>query len=195
MAKEKGSGEKRGLGKTQALLQSLLARLPFFQARFADGLKEAPEPFSSVEDETPLGDLLESSNAAVVSNQSATKASTRNLGETFKLLLKKPLVLVILLSGLSLILLIVIVSIAVNTPPETAKASQPFSPEGLAAVKSWLTPPGDPLAPRMEMERSDTARYTQTDAEALGLPKDSKVLDSLKERNDQAIDDLYGTVP
>jgi hypothetical protein len=177
---------KGGLGSIGATVSSLLSRLPFAKPQ------NAPEPFSSVEDETPLGDLLAGENAAP---QLKKKAERSDLKEIFVGLIKKPAVLIASLSGVGFVLIIALVAIFVSSPPAEAKAPPPFTKEGQALVKTWLLPPGDALEARMEMRRGDAEPYTEADAAKLGLPSDPLVKASLAERNDAAIEDLYGTVP
>jgi hypothetical protein len=186
MAETKGplASIKGGLG-------SVLSRLPFAKK----AASSAPEPFSAIEDETPLGDLLEADNAAPVNSGAKSALAKPELGEALKAAVKSPPVLIGIVTALAFVLIAVIVSIIVSSPPRAAKAEAPFTKAGVALVKSWLPPPGDPLSSRMEMERSESATYTSADAVKIGLPDDPFLMTTLGERNDAAIEDLYGTVP
>jgi hypothetical protein len=170
---------------------SLLSRLPFLKR----GAAPSPEPFSAIEDETPLGDdLLATDNAAPVAKPKAARESI-DLRGLIVSAIKKPVVLISCLSVLGVILVIAVVSAIVTAPPAEAKAAPPFTKEGIALVKTWLPPPGDPLAPRMPMEREGLPAYGPADAAKLGIPTDPILLATLADRNDKAIEDLYGTAP
>jgi len=187
MAEAKGGA----LDSIKAGASSLLSRLPFAKK----AASSAPEPFSAVEDETPLGDLLEADNAAPINSGTKNALAKPELGEALKAAVKSPPVLVGIVAVLGLVLIAAIVAIIVSSPPRAAKAAPPFTKAGEALVKTWLPPPGDPLSPRMEMERSESATYTPADAAKIGLPDDPLLMTTLGERNDAAIEDLYGTVP
>lgn len=190
MAEAKGGA----LDSIKAGVASLRSRLPFVKK----SVSSAPEPFSAIEDETPLGDLLETDNAAPVNSGGASaKASFAkpDLGEALKTASKSLPVMIGLASVLGFALIVAVVSIIVSSPPRAVKALPPFTKEGQALVKTWLPPPGDPLVPRMAMERSEAMPYTPADAAKIGLPDDPLLMASLSERNDAAIEDLYGTVP
>jgi hypothetical protein len=172
-------------------LSSLLSRLPFAKK----SISSAPEPFSAIEDETPLGDLLEADNAAPVNSGAKSSFAKPELSEALKAAVKSPPVMIGIGTVLVFVLIAVVVSIIVSSPPRAVKAALPFTTAGEALVKTWLPPPGDPLSPRMEMERSESATYTPADAAKIGLPDDPLLMTTLGERNDAAIEDLYGTVP
>jgi hypothetical protein len=188
-------GKLGALDSVKALSSSLLSRLnlPFLPKPKASA---APEPFSAIEDETPLGDdLLATDNAAPVSRPLSSSKGSVDLGAALAGAFKKPAVLIGSLSVLAVILVIAVVSAIVTSPPKAAKAAPPFTKEGIAVVKTWLPPPGDPLEPRMAMEREGKQAYGPAEAAKLGIPSDPILLATLAEHNDAAIDDLYGTVP
>jgi hypothetical protein len=187
MAEAKGGA----LDSIKAGLGSLISRLPFAKRPSPS----APEPFSTVEDETPLGDLLDADNAAPVSPSGKAAREKPDLGAAFGAAIKSPPVMIAALSVLGFLLIAAFVAIVVSSPPKKAAAEPPFTKEGEALVKTWLPPPGDPLSPNMEMERGAASVYSPADAARLGLPKDPLLMATLGERNDAAIEDLYGTVP
>lgn len=190
MAKEKSKGS--ALGSIKASAGSFLSRLPFAKGKS----ESSPEPFSAVEDETPLGDLLQADNAAPLSPARDKAERLRpEIGETIKAAAKNPFILYGGLCALGFGLIIAAVAVIVSSPPKAASAPAPITREGTALVKTWLPPPGDPLAPRMEMERDEAPDYGAADAARLGIPNDPLLKATLAECNDEAIEELYGTVP
>lgn len=183
MAERKG-----GFDSIKSGLNGLASRIPFLKRPVAP----SPEPFSSIEDDTPLSDLALSENAAPAGKKEGAKLDFK--GILASLLGSKP-VLFSLLGALGLVLVIVAVAVVVTIPPKAPEAAKPFTKEGTALVKTWLLPPGDPLEPRIEMQRSDNPKYAAEDAARLGLPKDPEILKKLRAKNDKAMGELYGTVP
>jgi hypothetical protein len=181
---------KDALGSAKTGLSSLSARLPFPKKASA----ASPEPFASIEDDTPLGDLLSTSNAAPLAKPAKVAGEKVELLGLLRAALKRPAVAIGALAALGLVLVLVVVSALVAAPPKAAAAPRPFTKEGLALVKTWILPGKDPLAPRFVPEREGTRRYGPEDAARLGVPDDPAVEGALAERNDAAIDDLYGTV-
>jgi hypothetical protein len=188
-------GKLGALDSIKALPASLLSRLnlPFIPK---PGVSASPEPFSAIQDETPLGDdLLATDNAAPVSRPIKSSKESVDVGAALASAFKKPIVLISSLSVLAVILVIAVVGAIVTSPPKAANAAAPFTKEGIAVVKTWLPPPGDPLAPKMAMEREGKQAYGPADAAKLGIPSDPILLATLADHNDAAIDDLYGTAP
>jgi hypothetical protein len=186
VAKAKGA-----LDSVKAGLGGLASRLPFVKRP----VSASPEPFSTIEDETPLSDMALSSNAApagAASKEGFERADFQSL--LASILGRKP-ILIGLLGALAFILILIVVAVAVNLPPAAPKAAAPFTKEGEALVKTWLLPPGGPLEPRVEMQRSGTPVYTAKDAARLGLPEGDEAQKRLAEKNDEAMRKLYGTVP
>ncbi len=171
-------------------LASLGSRLPFLKHAPAP----SPEPFSAIEDDTPLGDLLSAQNAAPVvpKDEGRESIDVRGLVEG---LLKRPAVLIGSLVVLGFILLVAAVSIIVSAPPKVVKSEAPFTKEGLAVIKAWLPPPGDPLEPRIATERDGSYRYGPADAAKLGLPDSPIILAAIADGNDAEIEALYGSAP
>lgn len=172
-------------------LGKLASRLPFVKR----GSAASPEPFSTIEDDTPLGDLLSLQNAAPLAPPPKEAREKLDIRGMIEPALRRGPVVIGILSTLGLALVIAIVAVAVTLPPKAPKAAPPMTKEGIALVKQWLPPPGDPLEARMETERSGPATYTNADAVELGSPADSRAAAALAEKNDEAIEDLYGTVP
>jgi hypothetical protein len=195
MASAKGARDSimAGLSRlaSRAKLGNIASRLTFLK-RSTDA---SPEPFSTIEDDTPLGDLLSSRNAAPVAPASKKGRERPDVRGLLELALKRRPVVIGVLTALALALVVAIVAVVVTIPPKPLKAAPAFTKEGIALVKQWLPPPGDPLEPHMEMERSGPATYTSADAVKLGFPADPRAAASLAEKNDEAIEDLYGTVP
>jgi hypothetical protein len=184
---------KDGVGglASRVKLGGLASRLPFLKR----GASESPEPFSTIEDDTPLGDLLSSRNAAPVASSSSSGRARLDLRGVMETALKNRSVVIGVLSALAFVLVIAVVAVVVTIPPKPLKQALPFTKEGRALVKQWLSPRGDPLEPRIEMERKGDQAYTAADAAKLGLPADPRTTAALAEKNDEAIEDLYGTVP
>jgi hypothetical protein len=180
----------RGLA-SRAKIGKLASRLSFLKR----STPASPEPFSTIEDDTPLGDLLSSRNAAPVGPKSKGERERPDVRGILELALKRKPFIIGLLSTLAVAFIVAVVAVAVTIPPTAPKAAPAFTKEGLALVKQWLPPPGDPLEPRIEMERSGIPTYTSADAAKLGRPADPRAAASLAEKNDEAIEDLYGTVP
>jgi hypothetical protein len=184
---------KAGIGgiTSRAKLRALTSRLPFVKRASAP----TPEPFSTIEDDTPLGDLLSSQNAAPIAPVSKAGRERPDIRGLLESAIKRRSVLIGMLTALALILIVAVVAIAVSVPPQAPKEAKPFTKAGETLVKSWLPPSGDPLEPRVEMEREGVPKYTAADAAKIGRPSDPGTAASLAEKNDEAIDDLYGTVP
>lgn len=189
MAKAKGRLDsiKRALGAASA-------RIPFLPKR----PPAAAEPFSAIEDDTPLGDLLSSTNAApsMVAPQARERPDLRGLARgAVEAASTSPPLLIGLGIVLAFLLLLAATALIVSAPPKAAAAAAPITREGRALVATWLAPPGDPLEPRMAMEREGAAAYTAEDAARLGLHADPPIMAELRDKNDKAIEDLLGTAP
>ena len=170
------------------------ARIPFLPKRQAS----APEPFSAIEDDTPLGDLLSSPNAA----PSAAPASTRERPDfravatsAVEAAVKNTPILIGIIVVVVFLLMLAVTALIVNSPPKAPAAAAPFTEIGQSLVKTWLPPPGDPLEPRMAMERDGPPAYSAEDAARLGIASEPSTLAALRDKNSAAIEDLYGTVP
>jgi hypothetical protein len=195
VAKSKGALDsiKASLGglASRAKLGSVASRLPFIKRSIAP----SPEPFSTIEDETPLSDIVLSDNAAPAGASSKEGYERVDIRSALASALGHRPVLIGLISSLAFILILVVVAVAVTLPPGTPKASKPFTKEGEALVKTWLLPSGEPLEPRVEMQRSEVPAYTPEDAARLGLPEDRETIEKLAAKNDETIRDIYRTVP
>jgi hypothetical protein len=170
---------------------ALSARIPFLPKR----QPVSREPFSAIEDDTPLGDLLSSDNAAP---GMAPRAPGREKPDVRSLVtgaLKSPPILIGTLVVLAFLLTLAVTALLVAAPPRASAAPPPFTEKGQALVKTWLVPPGDPFENRMSMEREGRVVYTAEDAARIGLKPDPAMEAALRDKNDEAIEDLYGTVP
>ena len=189
--------KKAGMGAAKAAVSGLIARLssriPFLPKRPSS----VPEPFSAIEDDTPLGDLLSDANAAPGMAGKAEKRESRgiDLAAAVRSASKNATLVAGVILFLVFLLALAITAIVVTRPPKAPVAAAPFSEKGLALVKKWLPPPGDPLKPRMTMEREGRGTYTSEDAARLGIHPDPAVTAALREKNNAVIEDLYGTVP
>ncbi len=189
--------KKAGLGAAKSAVTGLLARLssriPFLPKRPSS----VPEPFSAIEDDTPLGDLLSDSNAAPGMAAKADKGESRgiDLGSALRSARKNRILVAGVLLLLAFLLALAVTAFVVTRPPTALPAAAPFTEEGLALVKKWLPPPGDPLEPRMAMEREGPGVYTPEDVAELGIHVDPAAAAALREKNNAVIEDLYGTVP
>ncbi len=188
------AAKKGGLDSLKAAVGGLASRLPFPKRTEA-----APEPFSAIEDDTPLGDLLSSENAApgpVDRKEGRERADLKALAASaFGSAVKSTPGLIAIVVALAFILALVITGIIVASPPKPLPAAAPLTQKGEALVRTWLPPPGDPLEPKIAMEREGAARFTVEDAAKLGMNPDPRLSSSLRAKNDEAIDDLFGTVP
>jgi hypothetical protein len=183
------AAKKGRLDPLKKAAAGVAARIPFLPKRPA----ASPEPFSAIEDDTPLGDLLSSRNAAPgMRSPAAERTDFRALlGGLFKsppVLIGSAVVLVFLLT-------LAAVALVVGSPPKASPASLPFTEKGEALVRTWLPPPGDPFEKRMPMEREGPPSYSPRDAARIGLDPDPAILARLRDKNDEAMDELYGTVP
>jgi hypothetical protein len=192
MAKKgKDVGVDKVLSSAKSAIKSVAGRVPFLKR---PPQPASPEPFAAIEDETPVGDLLSEANAAPgVARPSAEKAAI-DLGAVAEAARKNPVVLAIAVIVLLFLVAVAVTTIIVNAPPKPLKASSAPTEEGMALVKTWLLPPGDPLEARIEFERDGKKAYTPADAAALALAKSSEYASTMAARNDAAADELYGTV-
>jgi hypothetical protein len=186
VAKSKGAIDsiKAGIG-------GLASRIPFIKR----SIPASPEPFSTIEDDTPLSDIVLSENAAPSGSAAKGGFEKADIRGALAALLGHKAVLIGLIGILAFVLIIIVVAVAVTIPPKAPEAAKGFTKEGQALVNTWLLPPGDPLDPRVEMQRSEVPVYTSEDAAKLGLPKDRETIDKLTAKSDAAMLDLYGTVP
>jgi hypothetical protein len=175
----------------KSAVSGILARLPFIPKRPA----ASAEPFSAIEDDTPLGDLLSSSNAAPGMAIGDAEREKPDFHALLDAAAKNTPALVGITIVILLLLAIAVTAIIVAAPPKPLPAAAPFTEKGEALVKAWLPPPGDPLEPRIAMEREGVAAYTPADAARLGINPDPAILAALREKNDADIRDLYGTAP
>lgn len=182
---------KSAIDSAKAKIGDLASRLPFFKRP----VSPSPEPFSTIEDDTPLSDIVLSENAAPAGSSSKEGAERPDLRGILRSLLGHKPVLIGLIGGLAFLLILVVVALAVAAPPKAPEAVAPFTKEGEALVRTWILPPGDPLEPRVEMLRSEIPAYTAADAARLGIPEGREAIDKLVAKNDEAIRKLYGTVP
>ena len=186
--------KKRGLDSIRAAMGGISSRLPFPKRQAS-----APEPFSAIEDDTPVTELLSSANAApgMVERKDGRERpdlkaiAASALGSA----VKSTPILVAIAVAVIFLLALVVTAIVVSSPPKASQAAAPFTRSGEALVGTWLPPPGDPLEPRMAMEREGPAKYTSADAARLGMDPDPRLAAGLRVKNDEAIEDLYGTVP
>jgi len=186
--------KKEGGDSIRAALGGIASRLPFLRREAA-----APEPFSAIEDDTPVSDLLSSANVApgmaeqrIARERPALKAVAASAIESA---VKSPPILLAIAVVVIFILALIVTAIVVASPPKASPAAAPFTRSGEALVGTWLPPPGDPLEPEMAMEREGQAKYTPADAARLGIDPDPRIAAALRVKNDEAIEDLYGTVP
>ena len=184
--------EKKGLGSLAAAASSLASRLPFLAKKPA----ASPEPFSAIEDETPLGDLLSSSNVApgLAKEAPSERPDLKDLAvSAVGAAIRKPYILVSVIVVLALLAALAVTSLIVTTPPKASAAPAPFSESGEALLKTWLPPPGDPLEARMPMEREGAPVYSPDDAARLGI--DPALSAHLRAMNDAEMDKLLGAAP
>jgi hypothetical protein len=167
------------------------SRIPFLAKRPAS----SPEPFSAIEDDGSVGDFLSASNAAPGMTAQGSGRGRLDFHALLELAVKSPAILVGIFVVLALLLAIAVTAVIVTVPPKASRAGAPFTEKGEALVKTWLPLPGDPLEPRMAMEREGFPKYSAEDAARLGINPDPLVAARLRDRNDEAIEDLFGTVP
>jgi hypothetical protein len=182
--------KKAGLGSIAQVAGGVLSRLPFLPKRPTS----TPEPFSAIEDETPFGDVLSSPNVAPGMAKGAQAEGRPDLRAILESILRNKPTLIGIIAALSFLLILAVTAIVVTIPPKAPEASAPLTQKGEAVVKTWLPPPGDPLEPRMPMEREDAPAYTAEDAVKIGIDIDPIKLAELRDKNDKTIEDLYRTV-
>jgi len=192
MAKKRNeSGAGKALSSAKSALKSVARRIPFIKRPAPSA---SPEPFSAIEDDTPVADLLSEANAAPgVAPRPKEKVGV-DLGAVADAASKNPVVLAAAVIILVFLVAVAVTTIIVNAPPKPIRASTVLTEEGKALVSTWMLPPGDPLESRIEFEREGAKAYTAKEAEEAGLEKRDEYLVSLAARNDAAADGLYGTV-
>ena len=169
----------------------LASRFPFLGKRKAT----SPEPFSAIEDATPLGDHLSAANAAHGMASKASKREALDFRALMESAVKNPSVLIGICVVLAFLLALVVTAVIVTAPPKALTVTPPLTEKGEALVKTWLPPPGDPLEPRMAMEREGAPAWSAEDAARFGINPDPVAAAQLRDKNDEAIDDLFRTVP
>ena len=178
-------------------LSRLTSGIPFLKKRAST----SPEPFSAIEDDTPMGDLLSATNVAPGMTAQGPAREKVDFRALLEVVVNKPAILAGVFAFLALLLALAVTSAIVTAPPSktvaaaAAAAAAPFSEKGESLVKTWLPPPGDPLEPRMAMEREGAPAYSAQDAARLGVFPDPVREARLREMNDQTVEDLLGTVP
>jgi hypothetical protein len=184
------AANKGALASIRGAVGALLSRLPFAKKASAP----TPEPFEAIEDETPIGDLLSTANAAPIPGK-GLGGDRPDLKALASSAIKSPPILIG--SGVALVFLLAlaITAIVVNSPAKSAEAPKPFVKEGEALVRSWLPPPGDPIERPMALEREGAQKYGLADAARIGIDPNPSLRSRLADANDLAIDDLFGTVP
>jgi hypothetical protein len=189
--------KKSGLGFFSKAIAGLSSRArhglrsPFLPRRPAS----SPEPFSAIEDDSPVGDFLSASNAAPGMANQGSGRERPDFHAILEMAVKSPAILVGAFVVLVFLLALAATAVIVRAPPRSGSTMVPFTKKGEALVKTWLLPPGDPLEPRMAMEREGLPAYSAEDAARLGINSDPLVAARLRDRNDEAIEDLFGTVP
>jgi hypothetical protein len=189
--KGKESGVDKALSSAKTALKSVADRVPFLKR---PPQPPSPEPFSAIEDETPVGDLLSASNAAPGVSKPPKQKGGVDFVSAAQEAAKNPIVLAVAIIILVFLAAVAVTTIIVNAPPKPLKASTAPTEEGKALVAAWLLPPGDPLEARIEFEREGAARYSPADAAALGLARSGEYAAAFALRNDAGADELYGTV-
>lgn len=174
-------------------LGPLLERLPFLPK----AARPAPEePFHELEDEGPEGEESFSPNA--LPSKSAPGRPRLDLGALVGDLLHRPLFLV---SSSLLVLLcvaILAVSLIAGAPPPAGPplaGRGPSTPEGRAAASRLLLPPDPVLSLEPPMEREPRIPYTDEDLRRLAPVEGREDLGALRERNDRAMDAVFGVLP
>jgi hypothetical protein len=192
MAKKgKESGVDKALSSARSAIKSVAGRVPFLKR---PPQPASPEPFSAIEDETPVGDILSEANAAPGVARPAKAKPSIDLGAVAEAATKNPIVLAAGIIILLFLVAIAVTTIIVNAPPKPIRASSAPTAEGTALVKTWLLPPGDPLAARAEFEREGKSSYVAADAAGLALARAGEYAAALAARNDAGADELFGTV-
>jgi hypothetical protein len=192
MAKKgKESGVDKALSSARTAIKSVADRVPFLKR---PAPPPSPEPFSAIEDETPVGDLLSEANAAPGVPKPQKEKVGVDLGAVAETAAKNPVVLAVAIIVLLFLVAVAVTTIIVNAPPEPLKASSALTEEGKALVATWILPPGDPLEARIEFEREGKASYSAEAAAALALGRSGEYSAALAARNDAQADELFGTV-
>jgi hypothetical protein len=189
MSKDGGVG--KALSSAKSALKSVSKRIPFARRQ---AQQPSPEPFTAIEDDTPVSDLLSEVNAAPIAAPPPKEKAGIDLGAVANAASKNPIVLAVGIIVLLFLVAVAITILIVNAPPKPIMSSSKLSQEGSALVKTWILPPGDPLEQRIEFEREGAPAYTAADAAKIGLARSAEYIVQLAARNDAAMDDVYGTV-
>lgn len=175
-------------------LSPLLDKLPFLPKRKKP---EVAEPFHELVDHSSEDDDSFSPNAIAARRHEAKRAKL-DFGAVAKDLLAKPAVI----AGLAILFLfvaaLVTVSVMANAaPPQNpSQASlRPSTPEGRAAARRLLLPPDPALDLTPPMERRAHFPYTDEDIRRLAPTHSASEIAPIAERNDRAMDAIFGAVP
>lgn len=171
-------------------LSPLLARLPLLPKKKSG----TEEPFGEIDDRSPDFEENLAPNALPPKGKSQ-KAAALDVAAIFRDLIARPIVVAAFVLFLVFVVAIIAVSIYAQSAPPAATAAKLSTPEGRAAASRLLLPP-DPasdLSPPMERERHFP--YTDEDLKRLSPARGPAGAASLAERNDRAMQTMFGAVP
>jgi len=184
-----------------AFIEAILERLSPFLGKLPIGTKRKTtaidEPFQELEDSSPESDESFAPNA--LSAKTRGKVATRlDFGAIAKDLLSKPGFVATLAALALFCVALVVVSIVVNAAPpqQTARSKlAPSTPEGRAEAARLLLPSDPALDLSPPMERTPRFPYTDEDIRRLTPAHPEDEVAPIAERNDRAMDALFGAVP
>ena len=159
------------------------------------GRGPAEEPFHELEDHSPEPDESYVPNA-FSSRKPAASPPKLDLGSVAKDLLSKPAVVATIgVVGIFCVALIVVAFIVNQQPPVSASSAGLATPEGRAEAARLLLPPDPARDLSPPMERSPRFPYTDEDVRRLAPAHGPDELAPIVERNDKAMETLFGAVP
>ena len=172
----------------------LLDKLPFLPKRKKI---EAEEPFHELEDHSPEDDDSFSPNA-LPSRTAGPKRAQLDFGAIAKDLVARPAIIAMGGVLVAFMVALVIVGIVANrAPPANAsrKDAGPSTAEGRAAALRLILPPDPALDLSPPMEREPRFPYTVEDIRRLAPAHSADEIAPIAERNDRAMDAIFGAVP
>ena len=175
-------------------LSLLLDKLPFLPKRKR---AEVEEPFHELEDQSPEDDDSFSPNA-LPPKTAGPKRAKLDFGALAKDLVSRPAVIGGIGAIAAFVVALAVVGIIANEAPPAnpaLHASKPSTSEGRAAAARLQLPPDPALDLSPPMEREPRFPYTDDDLRRLAPIHAADELAPIAERNDRAMDAIFGAVP
>ena len=181
---------ERARGAAAALLDRAAAALKLPRAAVS-----RPEPFATLEDDTPSADALLEPNAVAERRRGEGRRSEKiDFRALLRLLLAKKALALTLGAFLFLLICLGITGLVVRLPQKALRPPAAATLEGSRVAGRLIAPPETSFRPRMVMEREGAPAYTVDDAIELGIDWDEIDLEALEARNDAELERLFETV-